>query len=296
MITVSDYLKKRFGTKVYRIALAGGRTCPNRDGTCGTRGCIFCSSSGSGDFVPSPSLGIDRQIDEAEKTVAAKGAKAFIAYFQSFTATYRDDGSLEERIRAALRRDEIVGVSVATRPDCLPAETIDRLAELNRIKPVWVELGLQTVSDTTAEYIRRGYPTSTYFAAVKALRERELEVITHIILGLPGESEEDMLSSVKAAVNAGSKGIKLQLLQILTDSDLYAEYLAGKVRPMEEDEYFSLLRRCLPLLAEDTVLYRLTGDGSKKTLAAPKWCADKRRVLNRVNALLRDAAYANDCM
>ena len=288
MITVNEYYKKLFGEKVYKISLAGGNTCPNRDGSKGKGGCIFCSESGSGDFVPSPELPINTQIDLAIEKVKAKGAKKFIAYFQSFTATYLPAEKLEEKLYAATVRSEIVGISVATRPDCLPERVLDILEKYSKTNPLWVELGLQTAKDKTAEYINRCYPTSVYIEAAKRLKDRNIPFVTHIILGLPGETEEDMITTVKTAVDCGTQGIKLQLLQILSDSPLYREYLLGKVTPMDEDEYYSLLKKLLSLLPADTVVHRLTGDGSKKTLVAPLWCGDKKRAINKINGILRD--------
>lgn len=288
MITVNEYYKKLFGEKVYKISLAGGNTCPNRDGTKGVGGCIFCSECGSGDFVPDPKLTMDGQIDEAIQKVKAKGAKKFIAYLQSFTATYLPAEQLEEKLSAAAKREDIVGISVATRPDCLPEKVLDILEKYSKIKPVWVELGLQTANDQTAVYVNRCYPTSVYIEAAKRLTERSIPFVTHVILGLPGETEEDMVNTVRTAVECKTQGIKLQLLQILKDSPLYGEYLEGKVTPMEEDEYYGLLKKLLSLLPPETVVHRLTGDGSKKTLAAPLWCGDKKRAINKINAILKE--------
>lgn len=288
MITVNQYYKDLFGEKVYKISLAGGSTCPNRDGKKGVGGCIFCSQAGSGDFVPESALPMNEQIDSAIQKVKAKGARKFIAYFQSFTATYLPIEVLEEKIKTAVNREEIVGISVATRPDCLPDAVLDMISKYAKIKPMWVELGLQTANDKTAEYINRCYPTEVYFDAAERLTQRNIPFVTHVIFGLPGESERDMLNTVDAVVKAKSGGIKIQLLQILSDSRLAEEYRKGKVTPMDEDEYFALLEKALLMLPDDMVLHRLTGDGSKKTLLAPLWCGDKKRVLNKVNALLNE--------
>lgn len=288
MITVNDYYKRLFGEKVYKISLAGGSTCPNRDGSKGKGGCIFCSEAGSGDFVPDPALPMDEQIDQAIQKVKSKGAKQFIAYFQSFTATYLPMEKLEEKLCAAAKREEIVGISVATRPDCLPDAALDMLERYSKIKPLWVELGLQTANDKTAEYINRCYPTEEYLRAAEKLKNRSIDLVTHVIFGLPEETEEDMLNTVDTVIKAKSGGIKIQLLQILSDSRLAEEYQKGKVCPMDEDEYFTLLKKALLMLPEDMVVHRLTGDGSKKTLIAPLWCGDKKRVLNKVNALLKE--------
>ncbi len=288
MITVNQYYKRLFGEKVYKISLAGGDTCPNRDGSKGVGGCIFCSQAGSGDFVPQNTLNMDEQIDEAIQKVKSKGATKFIAYFQSFTSTYLPADILEEKLEKVIKRENIVGVSVATRPDCLPDTVLDMLERYSKIKPLWVELGLQTASDKTAEYINRCYSTEVYFEAAEKLAQRNIPFVTHVIFGLPNETEADMLNTVKAVVKAKSSGIKIQLLQILSDSRLAEEYQKGNVTAMDEDEYFALLKKALLLLPEDMVLHRLTGDGSKKTLIAPLWCGDKKRVLNKVNALLNE--------
>lgn len=288
MITVNQYYKRLFGEKVYKISLAGGETCPNRDGSKGEGGCIFCSQAGSGDFVPQNTLNMDEQIDEGIQKVKSKGATKFIAYFQSFTSTYLPTDILEEKLEKVIKRENIVGVSVATRPDCLPDTVLDMLERYSKIKPLWVELGLQTASDKTAEYINRCYPTSVYFEAAERLAQRNIPFVTHVIFGLPNETEADMLNTVKAVVKAKSSGIKIQLLQILSDSRLAEEYRKGNVTAMDEDEYFALLKKALLLLPDDMVLHRLTGDGSKKTLIAPLWCGDKKRVLNKVNALLNE--------
>lgn len=286
MITVNEYYKKLFGEKVYRISLEGGTTCPNRDGSKGYGGCVFCSATGSGDFVPDGALPIDVQIDQAIERVKGKNAKKFIAYFQSFTFTHLPKEKIKQKLEGALRRNEIVGVSVATRPDCLDGEVLDLLEEYSKRKPLWVELGLQSANDETAKRINRCYPTEVYEKAASDLEKRKIPFVTHVILGLPGESEEDMINTVRTALSCKSTGIKLQLLQILSDSPLYADYLKGEVQPMEEDDYYRLLDKLLSLLDKDTVVYRLTGDGSKKTLAAPKWCGDKKGALNKINALL----------
>ncbi len=288
MITVNEYYKRLFREKVYKISLAGGTTCPNRDGSKGVGGCIFCSETGSGEFVPSPLLPMEKQIEEAIQKVKSKGAKKYIAYFQSYTFTYLPTEIMREKLDAVCAEKDIVGISVATRPDCLEDEKISLLELYAAKKPLWVELGLQSSKEKTAEYINRRYTTDIYFQAAQGLKHAGIPFVTHVILGLPGEDFEDMASSVKAAVNAGSEGIKLQLLQILKDSRMYGEYLTGKVKPMEEEEYYTLLKKLLALLPKETVIHRLTGDGSKQSLVAPLWCANKKRVLNRINGILKE--------
>ena len=282
---LNDYLQATFGCKVYKLSLSARVTCPNRDGKLGTGGCIFCSAGGSGEFAACADRSIPEQIAEAKARVAAKvrGEAKYIAYFQSYTNTYGDVEYLERVFREAMEPEEIAVLSVGTRPDCLPEEILDMLERLNRIKPVWVELGLQTIHERSAEYIRRGYELPVYDAAVRELHKRGISVVTHLILGLPGETREDMKASLKHVVNVGSDGVKLQLLHVLKGTDLADEYAAGKVPVMEFDEYIDLLCELVPLVPKEMVIHRLTGDGDKKLLIAPLWSADKKRVLNEVN-------------
>ena len=283
MILLNDYLRNRFGQKVYKISLNGGFTCPNRDGTIGTRGCIFCSEGGSGDFAESANLSITEQIECGKERVANKIKDGkYIAYFQAYTGTYGPVGRLRILYEEALKHPDIVALSIATRPDCLPDEVLDLLDECNRIKPVWVELGLQTIHPKTADYIRRGYPLLVYDNAVKKLKARNIEVITHLILGLPGESRADILQSVQYVCESGVNGIKLQLLHILRNTDLEKEYRNGNVRVFTEDEYIDLLKSCCEIIPDDVVIHRLTGDGDKRILVAPLWSANKKHVWNRI--------------
>ena len=287
--SINQYCRDTFGCKVYRIAINAGLTCPNRDGTLGSRGCIFCSAGGSGDFAQDPSLSVTEQIEAGKKRVASKTNDGkYIAYFQAFTNTYAPVEKLRVLFSEAVSHPDIVALSVATRPDCLPEDVLSLLSELNEIKPVWVELGLQTVHERTAEYIRRGYPLSVYDEAVRNLRERNLEVITHVILGLPGETTEDMEETVRYVCSSGSTGIKLQLLHVLKGTDLAAEYEAGRVPVMSEDEYIDLIVRLLKIIPKDMVIHRLTGDGAKKDLIAPLWSGNKKHVLNRLNQKLSE--------
>ena len=284
MNLLNDYLRKRFGQKVYKIALNGGFTCPNRDGTIGTGGCIFCSEGGSGEFAQPAGTGITAQIEQGKELLSKKIKDGkYIAYFQAYTGTYADTDRLRSLYMEAINHPDIVVLSVATRPDCLPVDVLDLLEECNRIKPVWVELGLQTIHPETAEYIRRGYPLSVYDEALRKLKSRHIEVITHLILGLPGESSSDMLSSVKYVCDAGTDGIKLQLLHILKNTDLEKEYQSGSIRVLTEDEYIRLLKECLEIIPENVVIHRLTGDGDKRILLAPMWSADKKHVWNRIH-------------
>ena len=282
---LSDYLHKRFGCKVYKLALEGGMTCPNRDGTLDTRGCIFCGSDGSGAFAQTGET-VWQQIEAAKSRVAAKiKTGKYIAYFQSFTNTYAPLAYLEQLFRAAISHPDVAVLSIATRPDCLPEPVLDLLAELNRIKPVWVELGLQTIHAETARYIRRGYELPVYKQAVDSLHARGIEVITHVILCLPGESRAQMLETVRY-VGQHTDGIKLQLLHVLRNTDLAADYAAGKFCLPEPEEYCHLVADCLRVLPPQVVIHRLTGDGAKKDLIAPLWTGDKKRVLNTMNQVL----------
>lgn len=287
--SLNEYLKNTFGEKVYKISLDGGMTCPNRDGKIDTRGCIFCSRGGSGEFSADRNHSITEQIREAKERIVRKtDCKKFIAYFQPFTNTYAPVEYLEKIFTEAIEPDEIVALSVATRPDCLPDKTVNLLSRLNKIKPVWVELGLQTVHKSTADYIRRGYDLSVYDDAVKRLHKEGISVITHIIIGLPNETEDMIVQSAEYAGKC-SDGIKLQLLHILKDTNLCDEYEKGNVPVLSLERYADILVKCLRVIPKTTVIHRLTGDGDKKILVAPLWSADKKRVLNYINKVLRES-------
>lgn len=280
------YLRNRFGCKVYKISINGGFTCPTRDGTCGTRGCIFCSAGGSGDFAESPRLSVTQQIEKGKLRVQSKiKSGKYIAYFQAFTNTYAPVEVLRKKFAEAIEHPDIVMLSVATRPDCLPDDVIDLLAQLNTIKPVSVELGLQTIHQKSADYIRRGYNLACFDDAVCRLKEAGLEVVCHIILGLPGESKSDMLQSVDYACKSGINGIKLQLLHVLKHTDLEQEYRAGKFKTLTFEEYLDIIKSCVEIIPKEIVIHRLTGDGAKKDLIAPLWSADKKKVLNAISKL-----------
>ena len=288
--TVNQYLKEIYGQKIYKIAIDGGFTCPNRDGKLDTRGCIFCSAGGSGDFAEDRSLSVYEQIERGKRRVESKmpadskdRGNKYIAYFQAFTNTYAPVGHLRELYMEAVKHPDIVTISIGTRPDCLPEEVLDLLEEINHIKPVWVELGLQTIHEESALYIRRGYPLSVYDEAVKELKKRNIDIITHVILGLPGESREKMLDTVKYVGERGVQGIKLQLLHVLKGTDLEKDYMAGLFKCMSMEEYIELISDCLDILPEEIIIHRMTGDGPKKILIAPKWSGDKKRVLNELN-------------
>ncbi len=285
--SLNQYLKDKFGCKVYKIALNGGFSCPNRDGLIDTRGCIFCSKGGSGEYAGNAEDSIRDQIEKGKRLVESKtGNGKYIAYFQAYTGTYASVERLRSLYSQAIKHPDIVALSIATRPDCLPKEVLDLLVEMNKIKPVWIELGLQTIHEKTAEYIRRGYPLSVYDKAVTELRSRGIEVITHVILGLPGENRKDMLDTVDYVCRNGVNGIKLQLLHILKGTDLLNEYESGEVRVMSEEEYVSLIIDCLRIIPKSVVIHRMTGDGDKKILVAPEWSKNKKHVLNSIKTAI----------
>ncbi|MBR2043540.1 MAG: TIGR01212 family radical SAM protein [Clostridia bacterium] len=284
--TVNDYNKERFGCKVYKLSLDGGFTCPNRDGTLGKDGCIFCS--GSNEFAEKSCSTMEEQLLKAKNRVEHKNKNGkYVAYFQSFTNTYAPVSHLKALFYEAIKPDYIVGLSIGTRPDCLEQEKIELLKEINKIKPVSVELGLQTVHDKTAEYIRRGYKTQVYFDAVSRLKQAGIEVVTHVIIGLPDESKEMIKETVRQVVKAGSDGIKFHLLHVIRGTDLEKEYNQGKIKVLSLKEYAEILKECIALLPYETVVHRITGDGDKRTLAAPLWSADKKAVLNYLNEYLK---------
>lgn len=280
--SANEYYQSVFGEKVYRLSLDLGLTCPNRDGLLDTRGCVFCSN-GSSHFSEC-GTDVKTQIENAKKRIAGKThAKKYIAYFQSYTNTYAPESVLRKAFFDAVSVPEVVAVSIATRPDCLPQNVLDLLSELRKIKPVFVELGLQTSKEESIKYIRRMYPNSVYEKAVKELKSRNINVITHVIIGLPKETEDDILNTVRFAVNSGTDGIKLQLLHILEDTDLYKDYLKGAVKPLTLLEYTELVCKCIEIIPVNVVIHRITGDAPKNLLVEPKWSGDKKTVLNTIN-------------
>ena len=285
MILLSDHYRAKFGCKVYKLSLDGGFTCPNRDGTLGTGGCIFCS--GSGEFAQGLCSGIDQQLELAKARVSAKNKNGkYLAYFQSYTNTYAPAEPLRQLFTAAMAPEDIVGLAVGTRPDCLGPDIMALLEELNRHKSVSVELGLQTIHPASVAYIRRGYENEVYFDAVKRLKAAGIEVVTHIILGLPGETTQMAVDTTRAAVAAGTDGVKFHLLHVLQNTDLAQDYAAGKFQCLSMEAYGAMLKACIDVLPQDTVVHRITGDGAKKDLIAPLWSADKKRVLNYLYSLL----------
>ena len=288
MISLNEYLRSQFGCKVYKLALDGGFTCPNRDGRCGSRGCIFCSG-GSGDFAIPVGEDIPAAVEIAKSVVGDKNKSGkYIAYFQSYTGTYAPVERLRGIYTQVISLPEIVALDIGTRPDCLDDDVINLLIELNKIKPVWIELGLQTIHPETAEYIRRGYPLSVFDLAMEKLKAAGIYTIVHMIIGLPGETTEMIYETAEYIGRSGADGIKLQLLHVLRGTDLAADYARGKFKALELDEYIALVKGCIERLPKNIVVHRLTGDGSKKDLIAPLWSADKKRVLNALNKALSE--------
>ena len=295
--TLSDYCKEKFGTKVYRLSLSTGCSCPNRDGRAGRGGCSFCSEGGSGEFATKVKP-VEVQIEEAKDRVKSKFPKGikeedkkYIAYFQSFTNTYGDVDRLGGIFKTAVLREEIAAISIGTRPDCLEGDMLDLLDELNKIKPVWIELGLQTIHEDSAKAFNRGYSLPVFNKAYMELKKRNIEVIVHVILGLPGETDKDMYETVRYLANLSPKldGIKLHLLHILKNTRLEREYREKPFKILSLDEYTEILINCLRILPESVVIHRMTGDGDKRLLVEPLWSADKKRVLNTINKAIREA-------
>lgn len=285
--TLNEHYREKFGCKVYKLSLDGGFTCPNRDGTLGTGGCVFCT--GSGEFAEG-GQDIACQLEKAKARVESKnkGGK-YIAYFQAFTNTYAPVERLRKLYSEAIAPEDVVGLAIGTRPDCLGQEVLALLEEINRIKPVSVELGLQTVHPETVRYIRRNYVNQDYFDAVKNLKAAGIETVTHLILGLPGETEDMMVESTRQAVQAGTDGVKFHLLHVMEGTDLAADYLAGEFSCLSLEEYADILKKCLATVPEHVVVHRITGDGAKKGLIAPLWSGDKKRVLNYLQNYLKEA-------
>lgn len=287
--SLNEYYREIFGRKTAKISLDGGFTCPNRDGTCGTRGCLFCSAGGSGDFAENAALSISAQIAQGKAQTAEKWKDpAYIAYFQAFTNTYAPVDELRQKYEEALSCDGIEGLSIATRADCLPKDVLDLLAELNRKTKLWVELGLQTADEASALRIRRGYPLAVFEKAVQDLAARGISVVVHIILGLPGENRETLLHTIDCINRLPVQGIKLQLLHVLSDSDLADLYASGAYTPLTKEAYIALIGDCIAHLREDIVIHRLTGDGDKNTLLAPLWSLRKRDVLNAIHKYFKE--------
>lgn len=283
--TYNQHCREKFGCKVYKLSIDAHFSCPNRDGTCGNGGCIFCD--GSGAFAERGNS-ITAQLEQAKRRVEAKNPSGnYIAYFQAFTNTYAPVEYLRKLYLEAIDPEDIVGIAIGTRPDCLGDDVIGLLKEINTLKPVSVELGLQTTKPESIRYIRRGYENAVYFDAVRRLKVAGIEVVTHIILGLPGETKEDTLQTTRDAIAAGTDGVKFHLLHVLKGTDLAEEYEAGKFRCLSLEEYGDWLKACIDILPPHITVHRITGDGAKKDLIAPLWSGDKKKVLNYLNKLLK---------
>ena len=287
--SLNSYLKEKFHTKVYKLALSSGLSCPNRDGTISNTGCIFCSNGGSGEFASDCRLSITEQIEDAKSKVSRKIKDGkYIAYFQSFTNTYGEVSYLRQIFTEAINHPDVVALSIGTRPDCLPEEVLNLLDELNKVKPVWIELGLQTTNERTAEYINRGYKLEVFDKTVQSLNKIGIDVIVHLIIGLPGETKSDIIDSVKYVSSMNIQGIKLQLLHVLKNTPLEKEYLLNKFEVLSMEEYVDIVAECLMYIPENIVIHRLTGDGPKSLLIAPLWSGDKKRVLNYMNRRFKE--------
>jgi len=285
MIRASEYWQSLFGCKVYRLSVKGGDTCPNRDGTCGVGGCTFCAE-GSGNFAENEG-DINAQLDAAKLRVIKKSAGGkFIPYFQSFTATHGDTDELFERIEVAINRKDTVAIAVATRPGCLPDKVVERLRALAQIKPIYVELGLQTADDQIAKEFNRGYDTAVYINACRRLKAAGLNIITHMIIGLPNQTKDEVCSTARLIAQTAG-GIKISLLHVLEGTPLYKMYKAGNYTPLSKEEYIGLLCDAIECLNPDTVVHRMTGDGDKQILAAPMWSADKKGVMGAIDLELK---------
>lgn len=282
---LSDYLKEKYGTKLYKLTLSSGMTCPNRDGKCGTGGCIFCNESGAGEFAQSVDLSIEEQIDNAKKN--APESDKYIAYFQSFSNTYAQADKIEELYMPVVLRNDIAVLSIATRPDCLDDDIVNVLSRLNKIRPVWVELGLQTIHESTADFIRRGYKLNVYTEAVKKLNKAMIKVITHLILGLPNETKEDMVNSA-AFAGRYSDGLKFHSLYVSKGTALADLYNHNKINLITKDDYIDILCDCIRVIPDNTVIHRLTGDPDKRTLVAPLWTSDKIKLLRDIHNAFYD--------
>ena len=287
--SLNNYLRNKFGCKVYKLSISSGLSCPNRDGKLSTKGCIFCSNGGSGDFATSAALSVTEQIEQAKEKVSKKITNGkYIAYFQSFTNTYGDVDYLKKIFTEAINHPDIVALSIGTRPDCLPNDVLDLLNRLNQIKPVWVELGLQTIHEKTAHYINRGYTLDVFDQAVENLNKLNIDVIVHLILGLPNETNDMILESVKYVCSKPISGIKLQLLDVLKNTPLEKEYFLNQFHIYSLEEYASLLGECICNIPSDIVIHRLTGDGPKSLLIEPQWSGNKKLVLNYINKYFND--------
>jgi len=287
--TYNDFLRQRHGEKVGKLSLNAGLTCPNRDGTIGTGGCVFCSEDGSGTFAGCSDLSIKEQM-ATQTTIQSKKweVKKYIAYFQSYSNTYGELENLRKLFYSALENPAVCGIAIATRPDCLQTEVLDLLSELNEKTHLWVELGLQTIHERTARWLNRGYKLDVFNDAVRRLGERNIEVVSHIIFGLPGETHEEMMETVKHVSKVGLKGVKIHLLHVIEGTQLNKIYEAEPFKILEQEEYIDLVVEALELLPHQMIIHRLTGDGAKETLVAPRWPLNKRAVLIGIDKALKE--------
>lgn len=280
-LSFNTYCRQRFGCKVYKLSLDAGFTCPNRDGTVSTGGCAFCLG-GSGRFAVS-GMDILQQLEQAKEMVRAKGGEKFIAYFQAYSNTYASPIILKDLFESAIAGDDIVALAVATRPDCLPADVVKLLCDINAKKPVFVELGLQTAHEEVAARMNRHFDNACYLHALTQLKQAHIHVVTHLIFGLPGESEADMLESVRFVMRAGTDGVKFHMLNVLKGTALERMYDAGEITLMSREAYARLVAKAVVILNNHVVVHRLTGDGDKRVLIAPEWVKDKRKTLNLIH-------------
>lgn len=288
--TANDYIKDVFGEKLYKLSLNAGCTCPNRDGLAGVGGCIFCSAKGSGDFGGKAADPISVQIEKEKERIKGKTkCSRYIAYFQSFTNTYGDVDELRDKFLEAVKNPDIAAIDIATRPDCLGDEVMKLISELTAIKPVWIELGLQTIHEKTAELINRGYALGVYDEAVRKLKELPVHIIVHMIIGLPYESSADMLATAKYISDSGVHGIKFQLLHVLKETKLADMYSKGMFDVLSLEEYTDILIKCIKQIRKDMVIHRITGDGPKLILVAPLWSGDKKKTLNYIKRTIENS-------
>ena len=285
---IDYYLKEKFGEKIFKVSLDGGFTCPNRDGTLSYKGCIFCSESGSGEFTGNRENSITNQINEQIKFLGRGEDKKYIAYFQNFTGTYGNIEHLRSVYEEAIKHPNIVGLAIATRADCLSEEVLELLSEFNEKTHLWIEIGLQTVNDKTAEIINRGYKTEIFTEKMKELNKRNIKVVTHVIIGLPNENKNDVFSTIDYINEQKTWGIKLHLLYILKNTELFEYYKSNPFEIMEKEEYISIVTEIISRLDKKIVIHRLTGDAPWKDLYEPKWSTDKRGILNGINKLLKE--------
>ena len=287
--SLNYFLREKFGEKVFKISLDGGFSCPNRDGKISKGGCVFCSERGSGDYAGDRHLSISDQFDDIKEMMAKKWKSGkYIAYFQAYTNTYAPVDELRRKYEEALNKEGVVAIAIATRPDCLGEDVLDLLDEINKKVYLWIELGLQTSNDETAKRINRGYKLEVFEEAMKKLKERNIDVVVHDILGLPGETKEDILNSVNYIAHSGAKGIKLHLLHLMKDTPMVSLYEKGKIEFLSEEDYIDLIVKAVSMLPEDMVVHRLTGDAPRALLIGPMWSLKKWEILNAIDKKLED--------